>query len=272
MNTEKTVSIVIGATSGIGAATAELLAKRGDVVIVAGRNRERGDAVAAAIGGIFVPVDVRDQDQVDALFQTIASRYGYLNVLVNSGGVVVAGRVESLALAHWQRLIDINLTGVFRTCQQAIPLLKQGAGGTGASIVNVASISAGGADVGMPAYNAAKAGVVNFTRNLALELSAYGIRANVVSPGPIDTPMARDTTTNPAILAAYEAEIPLGRFGLPAEVAAAIGFLASNAASFVTGAELVVDGGLAARSGLPDFLAISARARRRQATQERNDT
>lgn len=265
-----TVAVVVGGTSGIGAATARLLAAQGSAVVVVGRNQDRGEAIASGlvnqsantVDARFYQADLRSTDDIDGLFAFVQEHFGRLNMLVNSSGVVVAGRAEDLALKHWQRLIDVNLTGVFYTCQQAIPLLRQAASqGEVASIVNVGSLSGRGADVGMTAYNAAKAGLVNLTRNLALELSEYGVRVNLVAPGPIDTPMAKDSTSVPEIRSAYEAQIPLGRFGTPEEVAEAVRFLSSSAAGFITGSELVVDGGLSARSGLPDFVGIFSRSR-----------
>ncbi len=257
---ESDIVLVVGGTSGIGAAAASAFAREGARVLVAGRDARRGEEIAGAIDGHFLPVDLRAENQVRTLFETVQNRFGCLNVLVNSGGAVVAGRAQTLVLEHWQRLLDINLTGAFLTCQHAVPLLRTAARrGLNAAIVNVGSLSGQGGDLAMPAYNAAKAGLANFTRSLALELAPEGIRVNGVSPGPIDTPMAQATTSNPELLEAYEATIPLGRFGRPEEVAEAIAYLASPRASFITGAELAIDGGLSARSGLPDFMSLSDR-------------
>jgi meso-butanediol dehydrogenase / (S,S)-butanediol dehydrogenase / diacetyl reductase len=182
-------------------------------------------------------------------------------VLVNNAGGAFFGSVGTLPVQRWRQAIDVNLTSAFEVCEAALPHLRatikmghaRGEAKTGASIVNVASISGMAGDRGMSAYNAAKAGLLNFTRSLALELSVDRIRVNAVSPGPVDTPLAAVTAQDPRIRAVFEDIIPLGRYGEPEEVASAIAFLAADEASFITGANLVVDGGLSAGTGFPDL-------------------
>lgn len=259
------VAIVTGGTSGIGRATVLRLVAEGAHVVVAGRDRERGARVLAETGAnaaSFVAVDITDRDSVAALLEGTAARSGRLDLLVNAAGAAIFGKVDGLSPRHWQRLIDINLTGAFHTCQLAMPHLKataarDPAGST--AIVNVASISATGGDHGMAAYNAAKAGLLNFSRSLALELAAARVRVNTVSPGPVDTPMAAATATDPALAPVYRAAVPLGRYGMAEEVAAAIAFLGAAEAGFITGANLMVDGGLSAGSGLPDLARLTER-------------
>ena len=255
------VAVVIGGTSGIGLATAHRLRAEGASVVVAARRIDEGEAAAAAVGAdtAFVAVDVRDRDQVDALFLRTTERFGRLDVVVQAAGAVVVTPVMALEARHWQRALDVNLTGVFHACQAAVPHLRAtiAAGlASGGAIVNVLSIDAVAADRGMAAYGAAKAGALNLTRALALELAHEGIRVNAVSPGAIDTPMSAASTEDPVASAAFRAAIPVRRFGLPDEIAAAISFVASDDASFMVGANLVVDGGVTAATGHPDLVAI----------------
>ena len=255
------VAVVTGGTSGIGLATGARLAAEGAQVVLAGRGEEQGKAAAAGIGpGVrFQPADVTQRGQLDALFSETFARFGRLDVLVNSAGAVVVAPTATLRRDHWQRALDVNLTGTFESCQAALPHLRAtiaSGQATGAAIVNVASLDAVAGDAGMAAYNAAKAGVVNFTRSLALELAREGIRVNAVSPGAVDTPMTTDTTGDPRIAAAFRRAIPVGRFGRPEEIAAAVAFAAADEASFMVGANLVVDGGVTCSTGHPDLLEL----------------
>ena len=258
------VAIVTGGSSGIGLAVCRRLHAEGASIVMAARRAETGEVAASSIGSdrvLFVPTDVTRRDQLEALVAAAIDRFGRLDVLVNNAGGAFFGTVGTLPAKRWRQAIDVNLTSVFEVCEAALPHLratiKSGAG-QGAAIVNVASISGMAGDRGMSAYNAAKAGLLNFTRSLALELSADRIRVNAVSPGPIDTPLSATTAQDPRIRAAFDRLIPLGRYGEPAEVAAAIAFLAADEASFITGANLVVDGGLSAGTGHPDLSRLFA--------------
>jgi meso-butanediol dehydrogenase/(S,S)-butanediol dehydrogenase/diacetyl reductase len=255
------VVVVTGGTTGIGLATVERLHAEGATVVFCGRRQSAGDEVAAAIGSgraTFVAADVTNRDDLARLYALTAERCGRLDVVVNNAGNVVVGPMMKLTPEHWRRTIALNLDSVFDSCQLAIPYLRAtiAAGAAGAAIVNVASLDAVGADRGFSAYNAAKAGVVNLTRALALEFGPEGIRANAVSPGAVDTPLTAMTTGDPRALAAFESAIPLRRFGRPEEIAAAIAFLAADEASFVNGANLLVDGGVTAGTGHPDVMAL----------------
>ena len=264
------VAIVTGGSSGIGLAVCRRLHADGASVVMAARRADAGRAAAEALGServLFVATDVTQRAQLEALVEKTIERFGRLDVLVNNAGGAFFGMADAFAGRRWRQAIEVNLSAVFDACQIAIPHLRatvasgraRGAAGKGAAIVNVASISGMAGDRGMSAYNAAKAGLLNFTRSLALELSADRIRVNAVSPGPVDTPLAAATAQVPRIRAVFERVIPLGRYGEPAEVAAAIAFLAADEASFITGANLVVDGGLSAGTGHPDMVSLFAR-------------
>lgn len=259
---EGKVAIVTGGTTGIGLATVQRLHGEGATVVFCGRRVEVGEEVARSFGterAWFRKADVTVRAEVEALYAATAERFGRLDVVVNNAGNVVVGPTLALKPEHWRRTIALNLDSVFDSCQLAIPHLRAtiAAGlSQGAAIVNVASLDSVGADRGFAAYNAAKAGVVNFTRALALEFGPESIRVNAVSPGAIDTPLTTMTTTDPRARAAFESAIPLRRYGRPEEIAAAVAFLAADEASFVNGANLLVDGGVTAGTGHPDVMAL----------------
>ncbi len=259
---EGKVCVVTGGSAGIGRSTVERLVAEGATVVFCGRRAAVGEEVVAALGSdraVFVEADVTRREDLAQLYESTVSRFGRLDVVVNNAGNVVVGPLMKLKPEHWRRTIALNLDAVFDSCQLAIPHLQATIGSgraAGTSIVNVASLDAVAADRGFAAYNAAKAGVVNFTRALALEFGPLGIRVNAVSPGAIDTPLTTMTTTNPQARAAFEAVIPVRRYGRPEEVAAAIAFLAADEASFVNGANLLVDGGVTAGTGHPDVMSL----------------
>ena len=252
------VVLITGGTSGIGLATAGRLLAEGATVIVGGRDAERGRAALEELDSDranFAPLDVADQENVNTLMADIEATHGGLDVLINSAGAVLVRRVEKITPDQWQTVIDVNLAGVFRCCQAAIPMLRTSAvrrDGSSA-IVNVTSLDAVGGDAGMSAYNAAKAGALNLTRSLALEL-APTIRVNSIAPGAVDTPLTVTTAHEPTIRATFDQAIPMGRFGQPEEIAAAIAFLAAQEAAFITGANLMVDGGVTCGTGHPNLL------------------
>ncbi len=256
------VAVVTGGTTGIGRATVERLHLEGAAVVFCGRRAEVGEEVEAALGrdrAVFVAADVTVRADLERLYAIGHERYGRLDVVVNNAGNVVVGPTLRLKPEQWRRTLALNLDSVFDSCQLALPLLQAtiaSGAAPGAAIVNVASLDAVGADRGFAAYNAAKAGVVNFTRSLALEFGPAGIRCNTVSPGAIDTPLTVMTTGDPTAAAAFEAANPLGRYGRSEEVAAAIAFLAADEASFVNGANLLVDGGVTAGTGHPDVMGL----------------
>jgi len=243
------VVIVTGGGSGIGAATAHRFAEEGATVVIAGRTLDKLAKVAAdARGDVRTrQVDVTDRVAVRQLIDEVAAEHGKLNVLVNNAGTGSPGDVTRTSDDDWARVLQTNLDAVFYGCRAAMPHLLA----SGGCIVNVSSVSGLGGDWDNVAYNAAKGGVVNLTRALAMDHAADGVRVNAVAPSLTVTDMTGGITGNEDVMVRFRERIPLGRPAQPSEVAAAITFLASADASFITGVNLPVDGGLGASNGQP---------------------
>jgi len=246
------VVLVTGAAKGIGAATARRFASEGARVFCADLDEGAGMALAQELGGeaAFHRVDVADLASVEAMTEACVARYGRLDVVVNNAGIGTYGKAPDLDPANWRKILAVDLDSVYYGCRAAIPHLRRAGGG---AIVNTASISGLFGDYGLLAYNAAKGGVVNLTRALAIDHAREGIRVNAVCPGPIDTPLAKALVEHAVVGSEYARLIPMGRVGRAEEVAGAVTYLASADAAYVTGAMLVVDGGLTAATGQPNF-------------------
>jgi NAD(P)-dependent dehydrogenase (short-subunit alcohol dehydrogenase family) len=249
MNTRVTslagrVIAVTGATSGIGRETALRLAGTGAFVVAVGRDAERAATLALALGesGCAIVGDLAKPEEIDRVMKEIAFRYRRLDGLVINAGVSLPAPLDDLDVASYDRLIDINVKGAAFSFARALPLLAQGA-----SCVFVGSVAGSKGQPGDALYAGSKGFIRAFARNLGTspELMQRGIRVNVVSPGPIETPLTAAATGNPAIREYVEGLIPMNRWGRASEVANAILFLLSDEASFTTGAEITVDGGMA---------------------------
>jgi NAD(P)-dependent dehydrogenase (short-subunit alcohol dehydrogenase family) len=244
---EGTVALVTGGGSGIGRATATLLAQRGASVLVADIDGAAADKVAAEIGSpaSSMAVDVTDEAAVAAMVRAAVSTYGALHVAVNNAGTSgLFGATADVDPAEWRRVIDLNLTGVFLCMRAEIPAILEAGGG---ALVNTSSGAGLMGFAGLPAYVASKHGVIGLTRAAALEYAPKGIRVNCVCPGTVRTPMLEAFTGDESTLQAMGRAMPIKRLATPEEIAEAIVWLASPAASYVTGHALAVDGGAAAQ-------------------------
>ena len=250
------VALITGGASGIGAATARLLAAEGAHVTIADLPSSDGAAVAAAMGARFHAVDVADADAVGAMVAAVATAGGRLDLLVNNAGIGAMAEAPDLDPAMWRQVLAVDLDAVFHACRAAIPLMRAQfrANGRGGAIVTTASISGLFGDYGFAAYNAAKAAVINLTRTLAIDHGKDGIRVNAVAPGLVDTPLAGHLAAIPGLMDGWLQNIPLGRAARPEEIAEVIAFLLSPAASYMTGAIVVADGGATAHTGQPNFI------------------
>ncbi|WP_411906733.1 SDR family NAD(P)-dependent oxidoreductase [Rhizobium mayense] len=247
---EEKVVIVTGAASGMGEATARRFSKEGANVALVDRREDALEKVVAdlpAERSLKQLVDVSASSAVAAMVTAVVERFGRLDVIVNNAGIHEGGEPADISNEQWRDVMATDLDGVFFGCRAAIPHLEK----TKGSIINTASVSGTGGDWGMSPYNAAKGAIVNLTRALALDLGRKGIRVNAVCPSLTRTGMTEDMLKDEVLVAKFKERIPLGRVCEPEEVAAVIAFLASDDASFVTGANIAVDGGMSASNGQP---------------------
>jgi NAD(P)-dependent dehydrogenase (short-subunit alcohol dehydrogenase family) len=241
------VAVITGAGGGIGLATAHRFAAEGAKVVCADVNAEAGSKAAAEVGGLFVPVDVTSEDEVRALFQTAVDTYGGLDIAFNNAGISPPedDSILTTGLEAWQRVQEVNLTSVYLCCKYAIEHMLVRGGG---SIINTASfVAVLGSATSQISYTASKGGVLAMSRELGVQFAREGIRVNALCPGPINTPLLQELfAKDPERAARRLVHIPMGRFGEADEIAAAVAFLASDDASFMTASTFLVDGGISA--------------------------
>lgn len=245
---------ITGAASGIGAAAARRFASEGARLALCDLQEDRLRASTAELGlapsDLFVrAVDVSNGEAVEAFVRDAAGVLGGLDVLINNAGIGCFGHVDEITPAQWRKTLAVDLDAVFFGSRAALPFLRESRG----CIVNTASISGAFGDPGLVAYNVAKAGVINLSRNMAVDHAREGIRVNCICPGGAGTAMLKAHMRDDVIMEDYAALVPMGRIGTPEEMAAGIAFLASADAAYITGHALTIDGGVTAQTGQPNF-------------------
>ena len=248
MRLEGKVALISGGGRGMGAAEARLFAAEGAKVVFGDILEAEGHQVEAEIaeaGGeaVFVHLDVTSEADWQRAVDTAVERFGGLHILVNNAGIFDGGNVEAQTVEGWDRTMDINAKGVFLGTKVAIPAMRESGSG---SIVNISSVAGIIGSLGTTAYNASKGAVRLLTKSTAIQYAAEGIRCNSVHPGPIDTNMIREAFPDDDVREARIGLVPLGRMGDMSDVANGVLFLASDEASYMTGSELVIDGGATA--------------------------
>ena len=250
MRLDNKVALISGGARGIGASIARLFTKEGARVVIGDILEEAGQRTASEItesGGecLFVRLDVTSEQDWEQAVGEAMTRFGKLDILVNNAGISARGNVEETSEADWTRTMDVNVKGAFLGSKQAIPVMKAGGGG---SIVNISSGAGIAPQPGTSgAYAASKGAVRIFSKSVAVQYAQDKIRCNSVHPGPVETDMLRATRRDDTELGEMMGRVPMGRFGRPEEIAYGVLYLASDESSFVTGSELVIDGGRTAQ-------------------------
>ena len=239
------VAVITGGGSGIGLATARRFAAEGATVVIGDMDEKAGEAAAKEVGGLFVKVNVADEDQVNNLFDQAMKTYGSVDVAFNNAGISPPDddSIETTELPAWQKVQDINLKSVYLCCRAALRhMVPQGSG----SIINTASfVAVMGSATSQISYTASKGGVLAMSRELGVQFARQGIRVNALCPGPVNTPLLQELfAKDPERAARRLVHVPMGRFANPEELAAAVAFLASDDSSFITGSTFLVDGGI----------------------------
>jgi NAD(P)-dependent dehydrogenase (short-subunit alcohol dehydrogenase family) len=242
---EGRVAVVTGGASGIGLASVQRLASEGAKVVVADLDIVAGEKAAAEVDGLFVEVDVTDQTAVEALFAQAKETYGRVDVAFNNAGISPPedDSILTTGIDAWRKVQEVNLTSVYYCCKAVLPyMLDQGRG----SIINTASfVAVMGAATSQISYSASKGGVLSMTRELGVQFARQGVRVNALCPGPVNTPLLQELFASDAERAQRRlVHVPMGRFGEPEEMAAAVAFLASDDSSFMTASSFLVDGGI----------------------------
>jgi 3(or 17)beta-hydroxysteroid dehydrogenase len=247
------IALITGAASGLGAASARLLAAQGASVVLSDLNAEQGTRIAAEIGAkaLFLQHDVTSEEHWQQVVDNTLQTFGQLDILLNSAGIAIFKDIEATSLAEWRRIHAVNLDGVFLGCKYGVAAMKRS--GAGGSIINMSSVSGLVGGHNLAAYNSSKGGVRLLTKSVALHCArqGYHIRCNSIHPTFVDTPMLRsviDAGDDPAKTeTALKRQVPLGRLGRVEDIANMVLYLASDESSFVTGAEMVIDGGVTAK-------------------------
>jgi NAD(P)-dependent dehydrogenase (short-subunit alcohol dehydrogenase family) len=251
---EGKVGLITGGASGLGAGVAQRFAEEGAKVLITDVNTEQAAEVASRIGAETLRQDVASEPEWEATIAETLSRFGRLDILVNNAGIFANCPIDEFPLEDWQRVIDINLTGVFLGCKHGVRAMKSNPGGPSGSIINLSSVTGLRGQVGGAAYSASKGGVHILTKSVAVETAAIGIRCNSIHPGIIDTPIMDPVfaaTPDPgALRKQIVSTLPIGYMGDPArDIGNMAVYLGSDDSVYVTGAEMVVDGGMTV--GLP---------------------
>ncbi|HWG24338.1 3-oxoacyl-ACP reductase [Actinospica sp.] len=243
-------AVITGGASGIGLATARRLAAEGASVVIADLDETMGPKAAEEVGGLFAATDVTDREQVEALFQTTVDRYGSLDLAFNNAGISPPDddSILDTGIEAWRKVQEVNLTSVYLCCKAAIPHMRRqyAESGRKGAIVNTASfVALMGAATSQISYTASKGAVLAMSRELGVQFAREGIRVNALCPGPVNTPLLQELfAKDPERAARRLVHIPVGRFAEPEEIAAAVAFLGSDDASFITASGFVVDGGI----------------------------
>ncbi|PKB67734.1 MAG: cyclopentanol dehydrogenase [SAR202 cluster bacterium Io17-Chloro-G4] len=249
MRLEGKVALITGGAKGQGAEEARMFAAEGAKVIIADILDSEGEKLAAEIGesggdALFLHLDVTSEDQWRSAITAAVSRFGKLDVLVNNAAVWRRGHVEETTSEHWDAVLEVNAKGVFLGTKAAIPEMRKAGGG---SIINISSVAGLVGSLTSSAYSASKGAVRLLTKSTAIQYAGEGIRANSIHPGAVDTDMGDQVWPNAETREEVAGRTPVGRMGVPADIAYGALYLASDESSFVTGSELVIDGGMTAQ-------------------------